>query len=240
MSSLLTDEDEDGDAADPAWLLAAETAPEAAHTPGGTTVAATEAQLIVWMDAVVDHDEAALNQLYRATVSRVLGLVRCIVGRDSLAEEVVEEVYWQVWRQAPRFDATRGRVLTWLLTLARSRAIDALRAEQRHGHEPLGEDSEANPSQTAASPGPDWLLQATEQHQALHRALAHLAPLPRQLVALAFLRGASHEEIAQHTGLALGTVKSHIRRALLSLRQMLESPCPRPSAPDSCPGAGTP
>ncbi|MFX4817154.1 sigma factor, partial [Acinetobacter baumannii] len=85
------------------------------------------------------HDERALMALYEATLSRVYGLVLRLVRRPQLAEEVAEEVYVQVWRQAPRFDAARGRPLTWLLGMARSRAIDAIRREARYQHESLDE-----------------------------------------------------------------------------------------------------
>jgi len=90
-----------------------------------------DAQLEAWIAGIVDHDERALLALYEATLSRVYGLVLRLVRRAQLAEEVAEEVYFQVWRQAPRFDPERGRPLTWLLGMARSRAIDAIRREAR-------------------------------------------------------------------------------------------------------------
>jgi RNA polymerase sigma-70 factor (ECF subfamily) len=132
---------------------------------------------------------------------------------------VVEDTYFQVWRQAARFDAARGRPMTWLLGMARSRAIDAIRREARFEHASL--DDEAATEGAGASAAADDLLDAARSHADLHRALMLLNAQPRQLVALAFLRGMSHEEIADHTALPLGTVKSQIRRALISLRQML-------------------
>lgn len=180
---------------------------------------ADAARLAAWIDAIVDHDERALSALYDATVSRVYALVQRLVRRDALAEEVVEDTFFQVWRQAARFDAARGRPMTWLLGMARSRAIDAIRREARFEHAGLDDEAAAGLEDPRASA--DELLDAARCHADLHRALLLLNAQPRQLVALAFLRGMSHEEIADHTALPLGTVKSQIRRALISLRQML-------------------
>ena len=178
-----------------------------------------DAQLAAWIEGIVDHDERALLALYEATLSRVYGLVLRLVRRSQLAEEVAEEVYFQVWRQAPRFDPERGRPLTWLLGMARSRAIDAIRREARFQHEEL--DEESVPLSAPAAESGDELLAVAQGHAELHRALLLLKPQPRQLVALAFFNGLSHEEIASQTSLPLGTVKSQIRRALITLREAL-------------------
>jgi RNA polymerase sigma-70 factor (ECF subfamily) len=176
-------------------------------------------QLARWIAAIVDHDERALMALYEATLPRVYGLVLRLVRRSQLAEEVAEDVFFQVWRQAPRFDPARGRPLTWLLGMARSRAIDAIRREARFQHETLDDEAHA-PAAPLAESG-DELLAVAQGHAELHRALLLLKPQPRQLVALAFFSGLSHEEIASQTCLPLGTVKSQIRRALITLRDAL-------------------
>lgn len=181
--------------------------------------AVCDEQLAAWIDAVVDHDERALAALYDATLSRVYGIVLRIVHKRALAEEVVEDAYFQVWRQAVRFDPARGRPLTWLLGIARSRAIDAVRREARFQHDSL--DSDVAQQAQDDSPGADDLLDVARGHADLHRALMLLNAQPRQLVALAFFRGLSHEEIAAQTALPLGTVKSQLRRALITLRQAL-------------------
>ena len=178
-----------------------------------------DAQLQAWIGAIVDHDEGALLALYEATLPRVYGLVLRLVRRSQLAEEVAEDVYFQVWRQAPRFDPERGRPLTWLLGMARSRAIDAIRREARFQHEAL--DEETAPASAPAAESGDELLAVAQGHAELHRALLLLKAQPRQLVALAFFSGLSHEEIASQTQLPLGTVKSQIRRALITLRDAL-------------------
>ncbi len=191
--------------------------PTAAGT--GLAQAATDEQLAAWIDAIVDRDERALAALYDATFSRIFGIVKRIVRQTALAEEVVEDTYFQVWRQAVRFDPARGQALTWLLAIARSRAIDALRHEARFQHESVDDETEHD---TAGDARPSDELLDLARHQAdLHQAMMLLGAQPRQIVSLAFFRGLSHEEIAQQTCLPLGTVKSQIRRALQSLRQIL-------------------
>lgn len=191
----------------------------AGKCPAGLAAEVSDEQLVLWIDAIADHDERALVALYDATLSRVYGLVLRVVRRPALAEEVVEEAYFQVWRQAVRFDPARGRALAWLLGMARSRAIDAVRREARFQHDSL--DADAAPELPVDTPPSDELLDAARGHADLYQALLQINAQPRQLVALAFFRGLSHEEIADQTALPLGTVKSQIRRALITLRQVL-------------------
>lgn len=195
-----------------------EAGPAAVGVPTRVAVEADERLLQTWMQQIVDRDEQALARLYDATSARVYGLVLRITRRAALAEEVVEDTFWQAWRQAPRFDAARGRPLTWLLAIARSRAIDALRREQRFLHDELPEDDAL-----ATEAGEQALGATAHDRQRVHAALVLLPARDRQLVSLAFLRGLTHEEIAAQQALPLGTVKSLIRRALLQLRQHLEA-----------------
>ena len=179
-------------------------------------VLADEARLQVWISRIVRQDEQALAKLYEAMAGRIYGLALRITRHVQTAEEVTEDAFWQIWRQAPRFDARRGSVVTWMLTIARSRALDALRRADRA--EALDEESLADEQ---ADTDPHDLLAAVQRQHRLYSALRRLDPLPRQLLALAFFRGLSHEEIASQMSLPLGTVKSHIRRALLHLRELL-------------------
>lgn len=178
-----------------------------------------DAQLTAWIAAIACRDERALAALYDATFPRVYALVKRIVRATALAEEVVEDTYFQVWRQALRFDAERGRPITWLLSMARTRAIDALRREARFPHEWLDED--ADHDGTESDPPADELLSLARRQADLHAALMQLGAQPRQLVSLAFFRGLTHEEIAQQMQLPLGTVKSQLRRAMEALRRIL-------------------
>lgn len=185
----------------------------------GLPASVTHRQLVDWIEAIIDRDERALASLYNATFSRVYGLARRIVRQPGLAEEVVEDTYFQVWRQAVRFDLVRGNPLAWLLAITRSRAIDALRHEARFQHADL-DDSQAQHAVDATPPS-DELLDLARHHADLERALLLLDAQPRQLVSLAFFRGLTHDEIAAQTCLPLGTVKSQIRRAMGLLRESL-------------------
>jgi RNA polymerase sigma factor (sigma-70 family) len=224
----LADDDEDAagfDAPDADDELADELLAESASDgpaparAASLPAAADEPQLAAWIARIAERDERALGALYDATLSRVVGLVRRIVRRADLADEVVEDAYFQVWRQALRFDPARGSAQAWLLGMARSRAIDRLRREARFAAESL--DADHAPQIEGEDAPADDLLAAARGHAELHRALMQLQAQPRQLVALAFFRGLSHEEIANQTSLPLGTVKSQIRRALIALRQVL-------------------
>jgi RNA polymerase sigma factor (sigma-70 family) len=168
---------------------------------------------------IVKQDQAAFSVLFKAMSSRVYSLALRITGSKQLAEEVTEDTLFQVWRQAPRFDPERGTAKTWILTIARSRALDARRSvpfyESQENYETEPDMDNHNHDEL-----PD-LLSAIEENDKLHSALENLDPLPRQLIALSFFRGLSHEEISAQANLPLGTVKSHLRRAVINLREAL-------------------
>ena len=163
--------------------------------------------------------EASLGLFYEQTLPRVHGLALRITQRRDVAEEVCVETYWQVWREAVRFDGARGHPLAWLMMMARSRALDALRrldqAESCADPE-IYLDGDAHAGGSAL----DLLLDA-ERDAALRQALDMLTPVQRLMIALAFYRDYSHQDISDHTGLPLGTVKSHLKRAQDSLRKVL-------------------
>lgn len=178
-----------------------------------------DAHLTACIERIGARDQRALQVLYDVTLSRVYGLVLRIVRRRALAEEVVEDIYFQVWRLALRFDPARGCALAWLLGMARTRAIDALRREARHVCDSLDSDDAIDVEE--ASLHAEDLLARTRNQSQLHSALLRIGAESRQLVALSFFRGLTHEEIAKCTELPIGTVKTKIRRALMSLRDVL-------------------
>jgi RNA polymerase sigma-70 factor (ECF subfamily) len=167
---------------------------------------------------VARQDQAAFARLYDATSARVYGLALRIVRRPDAAEEVTSDAYFQIWQQAGRFDPARGSPLAWILTIARSRALDHLR--RRDPAETHADPTVLQPD-TATHDDPADLLHALDRRHALHAAIAELAPGARQLLGLAFFRGLSHQEIANHTGMPLGTVKTVIRNAMQSLQPRL-------------------
>jgi len=181
---------------------------------------AEERQLREWIALIVVRDQAAFAALYAAMAGRLYHLALRITGDSGSAEEAAEDAFWQVWRQAPRFDPARGRALAWLVTIVRSRALD-IRRQQARDEDELDDallDGLVGPQGAGA---PFSRLASEQTGRQLQAALAQLEPLPRQLLALAYYRGLTHEEIAAHTALPLGTVKAHLRRALLRLRNAL-------------------
>jgi RNA polymerase sigma-70 factor, ECF subfamily len=179
-----------------------------------------ERQLAELAARVGRQDEAALGELYDATVAKLFGLARAILRNPADAEEVVCDTYTQVWQTAGLYDASRGSIMGWLVTICRSRALDLLR--QRRVRERTASTAEELGTELPfAEPGPEDIIESVQQNTAVHRALATLPAVRRRAVALAFFQGLSHQEIAQVMGLPIGTVKSHIRRALGALEAEL-------------------
>lgn len=180
------------------------------------------AVLAALLARVLLQDAAALSTMYQMLSGAVYGQLLRLTHHAALAEELLEDVFWQVWRQAPRYDARRGPVRAWVMVMARSRALDALRRQRRNpvvAMDTLPPGIELDAGQTTDDP--HALVAATQAGAALHAALDGLDPLRRQLISLTYFRGLTQQEVADHTGLPLGTVKSHLRRALAALRDTL-------------------
>jgi RNA polymerase sigma-70 factor (ECF subfamily) len=167
---------------------------------------------------VAEGDHLALAELYDTTNSLVFGLALRILNERGAAEDVVVEVYTQVWTQAHTYDVQRGSLLSWLLTMTRSRAIDALRVRNRpQPREPLGDASDV----PATTPDLESTIVAAERRHSVRRALESLSPDQRQVIELAYFSGLSHTEIAARLGQPLGTVKTRIRVGMMRLRELL-------------------
>lgn len=167
------------------------------------------------------QDERALERLYDLTFGKVYAVALRILRNAEAAEEVVEDTYWQAWREASRYDPARGRALTWLLTICRSRALDALR--RREPAEPTGDFESLQSDLAAEKADPYDLLDAIQRNSAIHAAVGTLKPQVRQLVALAFFRGLTHQEIADACNMPLGTVKATLYRACQKLKDCLSA-----------------
>lgn len=169
--------------------------------------------------AVASGEERALGALYERTVARVHGLALMLLGDATLAEEVVLEVYVQVWREAERFDERRGSVQSWLGTLTRSRAIDLRRRLGRRPEREGGTDELLE--LLAEDEDPARQSEARDEAWRLRRALSDVPEAQRRCLVFAFFRGQSHSEVARALDLPLGTVKTRIRSGLSALRRSL-------------------
>jgi RNA polymerase sigma-70 factor (ECF subfamily) len=166
-------------------------------------------------------EQSALGELYDLTIGKVYALALAVLRSREDAEEVACDTYAQAWQQAARFDAERATVIGWLLMICRSRALDRLRqrrARQSDAHVPVDEAGELH----ADEESPEQFLARLQEGSKVHAALAQLSPERQRMVQLAFIEGLTHQEIAARTGIPLGTVKSHVRRALLELRDALD------------------
>jgi RNA polymerase sigma-70 factor (ECF subfamily) len=162
-----------------------------------------------------DGDRAAFRALYDRWSARLHGIAFRITRQSSLAADATHDAFVQIWREAYRFDPARGTAEAFLISLARYRALDIAR---RRGREIPGYEPEERADET-----PDALSQmvASSEGAALHRCMERLEPERRRLVVMAFVDGLSHSELAEKLRVPLGTVKSTIRRGLLSLRECL-------------------
>ena len=181
-----------------------------------TDSASLQAQMI---KGVAEGDEQALASLYDATGRTVYGLLLRILSDPPTAEEVLLDVYAQVWRQAKSYSAERGKPLAWLTTIARSRAIDRLRRGRQESHAtvPLEEATRA-----ARGESIEEGVLAGEVGAVVRAALDALAPEQREVIELAYYGGMSHSEIAAARNLPLGTVKTRTRLGMMRLREMLK------------------
>ena len=167
---------------------------------------------------VAGGDGQALASLYDATSRTVYGLLLRILSDPSAAEEVLLDVYAQVWRQAASYSPERGKPLAWLTTIARSRAIDRVRRgrQEQQLSAPLDEAVRA-----AGGESVEAGVLAGEVRAVVRAALERLAPEQREVIELAYYGGMSHSEIAAARGLPLGTVKTRTRLGMMRLREML-------------------
>jgi len=177
---------------------------------------------VVLLARVARGDQGALGELYDATSSGLFGLIRNIVQDDAAAEEIVLDVYSQVWRMASAYAPEKGAPLTWLFLLGRSRAIDHLRSRARRSRErerPL----EAAFAHSHPDPDPEMSVLSESRRNMILSALGGLSPEQREVLKLAFFDGLTHGEIAEQTGMPLGTVKTRIRLGMVHMRESLKS-----------------
>lgn len=188
---------------------------EATRQTGKPNVSSTTKDWTAHIIAIRDkHDQVAFADLFAHFAPRVKGFLMKSGADASLAEECTQEVMATLWRKAHMFDPARASVATWIFTIARNKKIDALRKMRRPEPEDLPWGPEAEPDQADAI----GLRQETEQ---LADAIKQLPDKQRKLIEQAYFGDLSHSEIAEITGLPLGTIKSRIRLALDRLRHAM-------------------
>lgn len=168
-------------------------------------------------------EQDSFTPLYNRTVRRLQAISRAVLGSAQDAEEIVGDVFVYVWRNAGRYEASRGTVMAWLAAITRNRCIDRIRVRRSSlalggSIEQFGAEEDGGHECAA----PDRLLLHWQQAHYLRLLLMTLPPAQRELLCLAFLRGLAHGEIAALLCLPLGTVKSNIRRSLRDLRRRVE------------------
>ena len=167
-------------------------------------------------------DEQALGAFHDRWSPLVHAVVLRIVRQKDDVEEVVEEAFWQAWRQADRFDATKGSVQTWLLTIARSRALDRVRSLKRLREEPLEDEGGEVVVPLATTGDASMDAESAERRAIVVTALAELPAEQREALELGYFGGLSQTEIAERTGQPLGTIKTRMRLAMQKLRGRLQ------------------
>ena len=182
----------------------------------------TDAEDAELLRAVARGDESAFARVYDRYSPILLGLLLRILRSRAEAEDVLQEVCLQVWQQARSFDPSRGRPFTWLVTLARSRAIDRLRAVDSRERAAQRSAEDAPPAPPAAGWADEEALRA-ERAEAVRNALGELPEEQRQVLLLAYLEGMSQSEIAAAKNQPLGTVKTRTRAGLKRLSEALRA-----------------
>jgi RNA polymerase sigma-70 factor (ECF subfamily) len=172
----------------------------------------TQAELVWLLAAVAKGDRSAFERLYEATGAKLYGVLLRILGRAALADEVLKETYLRVWNMAAKFDPTTASPITWMVAIARNRAIDIAR---KSGNALADETPDALTA--AEAPAPLARRDMTEELKKLLACLGKLDPEKQRIVLLAYYSGWSREQLAEKLDIPLNTVKTWLRRSLLEI-----------------------
>jgi RNA polymerase sigma-70 factor (ECF subfamily) len=168
--------------------------------------------------ATAVEDQAAFAALYDLTRRKLFGVALTVLRRRDLAEDVLQEAYIRVWRNAARFDPARGTAITWMATIVRNLAIDVKRS-------PAAVATDDTALMVIPFNGRSALdeVEATDDARRLRDALQTLDPMKRKLVVAAYIQGQSREQLAERFGAPVNTIKTWLRRAVLDMRAALEA-----------------
>jgi RNA polymerase sigma-70 factor (ECF subfamily) len=179
----------------------------------------TPAELVWLMAGVARGDQAAFERLYTATRAKLYGVVLRILRRTDLAEEVVQEAYLKIWNNAGSFDPKLATPITWMVAIARNRALDVVRRKS----EVSIEDEPAAMEAAGEEPNPLARQEMTDELRRLLGCLGQLEEDRRRLVLLAYYSGWSREQLSAKFGAPANTIKTWLRRSLLEIRECLGS-----------------
>jgi RNA polymerase sigma-70 factor (ECF subfamily) len=179
----------------------------------------TSAELVWLLAAVAKGDQAAFERLYSATRAKLYGVVLRILRRADLADEVIQETYLKIWGNAGQFDPALASPITWMVAIARNRAIDVVRKKADVSLEDVPDVLEV----AADSPEPLAAREMTEELKRLLGCIGQLDADRRKLVLLAYYNGWSREQLAKQFGKPVNSIKTWLRRSLIEIRGCLES-----------------
>jgi RNA polymerase sigma-70 factor (ECF subfamily) len=193
-------------------------------TRGGALLeaGAVSAEGVDLIARIAQGDREAFGRFYDAFAPLAFGVIRRILQQPGDAEDVLQEVFWEIWRLAGRYEPGRGAPAAWVVTRARSRAIDRLRSLRKRdevGVEAIDSVATTQRTETGAD-----LATRVHDRELVRGVLGHLQPPQREVVELAFFGGLSHTEIATRLEQPLGTVKTRMRAALKRMRELLDRP----------------
>lgn len=186
------------------------------HPPGSGPAASADVDEL--MALVAQGDQSAFGSLYDALAPQVHGLVLRVLRDPAQSEEVTQEVFLEVWQQAKRFDADRGRARAWVTVMAHRRAVDRVRAAQASQERDLREGIK---EYRESYDDVEHRVQVALESERVHKAMESLTEVQRQAIKLAYYGGYSYGEVAQALDLPLGTVKTRIRDGMIRLRDTL-------------------
>lgn len=174
-----------------------------------------------WLAATAEGDERAFRRLYESASPQIYALLLRMLRSEERAQDALQDTFVKVWQKAETYSPERGAPLTWLLSVARYRALDLLRRQRPESAMPEDPDMEATLLVDADAPGPAGENETIEGLTAVRNCLGTLQGEQRDSVLLAYYEGLTHHELSERLGAPLGTVKSWVRRGLTRLRECL-------------------
>lgn len=174
------------------------------------------------MEQIQARNPEALGELHDRYATMIKALVMKVLHNDAESDDMVQEIYVEIWNRAGSYDPSKGKALGWIITLSRRRAIDRLRKREAYcrAEERLAEHTKEAPSEGVLHVEED--IAHAEMREHLQRVLATLPPAQKQAIEMAFYRGMSQREIAAHTGIPLGTIKTRLELGLKKVAEALK------------------